>query len=161
MILKLNDSRCLVKNRFDIKIKVLYALELETNSKYDFYKKIYKNHLMLWNGFKERYPRKEKFEHFDISFKNTLNDIKTNGFSPEISTVPVDMNFYPTNGAHRIAACILYKKPIYINMVFDRSNVFFDERYFLIKGVSKDIIDKVNLSYKYFIDGHYKTFKHK
>jgi|TARA_R110001592_G_scaffold363338_1_gene684354 hypothetical protein len=113
-MVKTIDSKELIRHtRFDLIIKYLYANSMIKNYDTDFFRKIYKEHLRLWNGFKEyNNPDKNSFEKFDQYFKDIIESIKTNGFDSNISTVPTQDDFFILNGAHRTAACIALEKEI-------------------------------------------------
>ena len=90
--------------RFDLVLKYLYAKSIINNYKTDFYKEMYKEHLRLWNGFREYdNPNKCTFEAFDEEFKKIIESIKEGGFNSEISKVPLLEDQYLVNGAHRVA----------------------------------------------------------
>lgn len=124
-----------LRNRFDILIKFLYAKSLEMNTEVDVFKEIYYEHLRVWNNFQEHYPRKVCFDDYDLTFKSILESIKYDKFDWGKSPIPVNNN-HPTNGAHRIAACILYHKPI--NIVESKDTIqIWDENFFRKKGLKE------------------------
>ena len=100
-------------NRFDVLFKYLYGLSLERSWDTDYYRKMYRHHLEVWNNFSE-YDNAEKnfFESFDSSFQELLQDVKAHGFDSEKSSVPVSDDKYLLNGAHRLAACLVYNEKI-------------------------------------------------
>ena len=57
-----NPIDLLTYKRFDVPIKYMYASNLSSN----FYKNAYKEHLRVWNNFREGTPNKNGFEDFDI-----------------------------------------------------------------------------------------------
>lgn len=143
MIVRLLDILPLVKNRFDVKIKYLYARDLESGITDSIFKDIYKEHLRVWNGFYEKDPLKTSFNEFDKSFKRTLKSIKEDGFVEHESLIPVDLEtWYPVNGAHRLAACILYNKPVYLKLG-DHPCERYNESFFRKRGLSEEIISIV------------------
>ena len=57
--------------RFDLVLKYLYAKSIVKGYKTEFFKEMYKEHLRLWNGFREYdNPNKCTFEAFDDEFKS-------------------------------------------------------------------------------------------
>jgi len=110
---KINPIDLVTYNRFDLMAKLLYASYREQNIKCDYAKKLYKEHLNLWNGFKEyNNPNKQSFESFQTVFDNILDDIKESGFNNTISKVPISSDISFLNGAHRVAACLMHNKDI-------------------------------------------------
>ena len=92
-------------NRFDLPIKNLFLKFFDRNIDCNFGEEIYKEHLRLWNGFKEyNNPKKNTFEDFKNDFINIYKDMKTNNFDWEKSPIVIDNNKYLLNGAHRTAA---------------------------------------------------------
>lgn len=136
----------LVPNRFDIKIKYLYANALDRNLNIEIYKEIYYEHLLAWNGFKEydKYGNcvKNKFEDFDSEFKEILFDIKSNGFDSERSLIPI-FNYYPLNGAHRIASALLYNKTVTCKNFRPHYFEYWNEEFFTINKPIKKVSIKI------------------
>lgn len=93
--------------RFDLPIKYLYAKAIVENWQTGFYKEMYKEHLRVWNGFKEYdKPQKNTFEAFVNDFKALIDSMQTTGFDSNISLVPVEDSKYILNGSHRVAAAM-------------------------------------------------------
>jgi len=100
-------------NRFDVLFKYLYGLSLERSLDTDYYHKMYRHHLEVWNNFSENdNAGKSSFESYDSSFQELLQDVKAHGFDSERSSVPVSDDKYLLNGAHRLAACLVYNEKI-------------------------------------------------
>ena len=98
-------------NRFDLSMKYLYAEYRDRNINSDFGLNLYKEHLRLWNGFKEyNRPEKNTFEAFKNEFDEILDSIKENGFDGNKSKISIDSNNELLNGSHRTTACTLYNK---------------------------------------------------
>jgi len=99
--------------RFDLVLKYLYAKSIVKGYKTDFFKEMYKEHLRLWNGFREYdNPNKCTFEAFDDEFKSIIKSIQEGGFNPEISKIPMLEDKYLVNGAHRVAAALACDKEV-------------------------------------------------
>ncbi len=98
-------------NRFDLPMKYLYAKFREYNIKSKFGLNIYKEHLSVWNGFKEyNRPEKNTFEAFKLEFDNILDSIKNSGFDGNRSKIVIDSNNKLLNGSHRTVGCTLHNK---------------------------------------------------
>ena len=99
-------------NRFDLPMKYLYAEYRDKNINCNFGLDLYKEHLRLWNGFKEyNRPEKNTFDAFKIEFDSILDSIKVDGFDSKKSKITIDLNNELLNGSHRTTACTLYNQP--------------------------------------------------
>lgn len=106
-------KKLLTPFRFDVAIKYLYAKSIIEAYKTDYFKEMYKEHLKIWNGFKEYdNPNKTSFEAFDKEFKSIIKSMETNGFDAKISKIPVQDSKYILNGAHRVAAAMALNKQV-------------------------------------------------
>ena len=104
-----NPNDLLTYKRFDVVIKYLYASNLSS----DYYKNAYKEHLKVWNNFREGSPRKKGFEEFDNAFQHIINNTVD-------EPVPVNREGHIANGAHRLAAALYHQKPINVRDTFRR-----------------------------------------
>jgi len=113
-IAEIDPLNLLSFRKIDIVPKYLFAKSyLNKQNAWD--EQIYKNHLWLWNNFKENSGEdKKKYSDFVSSFKSTIDSIEELGFNPTSSIIPVSINNTPLNGSHRIAAAIALKKPVFI-----------------------------------------------
>ena len=99
--------------RFDIAIKYLYGLSLKQGWNTNYYRNMYSRHIKIWNNYNEYdNPLKNSEADYLQSFATLLNSIKADGFKQDLPPVPICRNRYPLNGAHRIAACMLYDKDV-------------------------------------------------
>jgi len=115
---------------------------------------IYAEHLRVWNNFIEKEPYKNSLVTFIDSFDNLLDNVANMGFDTHISRLPVlkkDYGWKALNGAHRIAACLLYhpqEKLVchsirkYFNSIDDVS-----WHYFKTLGLNKRYLDAMALQY--------------
>ena len=88
----------------------------------------YTEHLRVWNGFKELCDDKDPImndfyksckpknstEDFLASYHNLIDSLGNYGFNPSKSSIPVDVNGFLINGAHRLASIIVLSQPICI-----------------------------------------------
>jgi hypothetical protein len=134
----INPKDLLTHKRFDIAIKYLYASNLSS----DYYKKAYREHLDIWNGFYEKNPRKSGFEDFDNTFKSIINNVVD-------EPVPVNNEGHIANGAHRLAAALYHQRPINTRNTNDNENypIECDYRFFIKKGLSQAILKRAALEY--------------
>jgi glycosyltransferase involved in cell wall biosynthesis len=137
--------------RFDLIIKYLYADSIIKNYKTDFFKSIYKEHLRIWNGFKEYdNPNKNTFESFDKEFKLIIESLKKTGFDSDISLIPIVENKYMVNGAHRVGAALALGKNVLCRNSTNISDGQKDCSWlncFKPMGMTEDISDIVAIEY--------------
>ena len=102
----------LTKHRFDIAAKTLYGRHHTKNVKCDWAKEVYLEHLRVWNNFNEIRPPKATPDEFVEHFGNILDSFKERGFiDSEENRIPLSQHS-PLNGAHRVAAGIVYDMPV-------------------------------------------------
>jgi hypothetical protein len=133
-----NPIDLLTHKRFDVPIKYMYASNLSSN----FYKNAYKEHLRVWNNFREGTPNKNGFEDFDNAFKSIINSVVD-------EPVPVNNEGHLANGAHRLAAALYHQRPINTRNTKSNENypILADYKYFAKKGLSQTIMKRTALEY--------------
>ena len=134
----MNPNDLLTHKRFDVVVKYMYAKNLSS----EFYKSVYKEHLRIWNGFKEGNPKKNGFEEFDNAFKSIINNTVD-------EPVPVNPDGHIANGAHRLAAALYHQRPINTRSTNSDENypIEADYRVFLNKGLHKHMLQRTALEY--------------
>jgi len=109
----IDAKQLLTPYRFDVAVKYMYAKSIVEGFKTDYFKDAYKEHLKVWNGFKEYdNPNKTTFEAFDNEFKSIIKSIENKGFDATVSKVPIQDSKYILNGAHRVAAAMALNKQV-------------------------------------------------
>ena len=133
-----NPIDLLTHKRFDVPIKHMYASNLSS----DFYKNAYKEHLKVWNNFREGNPKKRGFADFDNSFKSIIDNVVD-------EPVPVNAEGHVANGAHRLAAALYHKRPINTRNTNHDENYHIecDYKFFIEKGLSQSILKRTALEY--------------
>jgi len=102
----------LTKHRFDIGAKTLYGRHHTKSVKCDWAKEVYLEHLRVWNNFNEINPPKATPDEFVEHFDTILDSFKKHGFiDSEENRIPLSQHS-PLNGAHRVAAGIVYDIPV-------------------------------------------------
>lgn len=133
-----NPIDLLTYKRFDVPIKHMYASNLSS----DFYKSAYKEHLKVWNNFREGTPRKNGFADFDNAFKSIIDNIVD-------EPVPVNDEGHIANGAHRLAAALYHRRPINTRKTNQNENNYIesDYKFFIDRGLSQSIVKRTALEY--------------
>ena len=133
-----NPIDLLTHKRFDVPIKYMYASNLSS----DFYKNAYKEHLKVWNDFREGNPKKRGFADFDNSFKSIIDNVVD-------EPVPVNAEGHVANGAHRLAAALYHKRPINTRNTNHDENYHIecDYKFFIKMGLSKSVLKRTALEY--------------
>jgi hypothetical protein len=133
--------------RFDIPAKTLFARAILDDNTSLYPQNLYLEHLRVWNGFFEDFPRKTCKEDYISSFHEIIAAHKTNSFVHNRSPIPMSTSGHATNGSHRIASAIIQGKGV----LFDQSHVhqtqIFDFRHFRYKGLSETYLDSMALEY--------------
>jgi hypothetical protein len=146
-----NAIDLLTRFRFDVVLKYLYAKSIVQNYNTDSFKEMYKEHLRLWNGFREYdNPNKCTFEAFDEEFKKIIKSFTEGGFNPEISKIPILEDKYIVNGAHRMAAALATNTQVETrpaNMPHDGQKDCSWMSHFSALGLSEEICDRVVVEY--------------
>jgi|TARA_R100000081_G_C4820523_1_gene179481 glycosyltransferase involved in cell wall biosynthesis len=90
-------------NRFDLPIKTMFLKDC--NRGIAFGEELYKEHLRLWNGFKEyNNPDKNTYEKFRDAFLQMESDMRNGDFDWKRSPIVIDSHNHLLNGSHRTAA---------------------------------------------------------
>jgi FkbM family methyltransferase len=134
-------------DRFDLIPKLLYASFRESCIDSPWARNLYKAHLEAFNGLHEGDGSgKSGLEAFLTAFDTLLDSLKDAGFNPEQSLVPLDRNGVVIDGAHRVAACMLFDIPVE-TLQFDMQSNNYNYEYFLQKGLDPDLCDAIALKY--------------
>jgi hypothetical protein len=148
--------------RFDVTAKTIYARHKEKSVENVWAKYVYEHHLNVWGGFTEKSPRKNCIEDFYNSFNDVLVNIKQNGFDSSISKLPITKTGELLNGSHRLAASIIYNKPVKCR-ISDESegqincsaNYFKHKKDIISTGLAPEIADAMALEYIMLKDSTY------
>ncbi len=152
--------------RFDIMAKYIYAVHHELNVQSDWAVRLYDEHLHVWNNRKEccptdifhyycakEYVAKDGIESYLRTFNTLLNSIKTDGLDTDKSIVPIGNDRSLIDGAHRVACCLVYGRPVTCEVFRDRggyaasSGMFRNKRNFVRTGLSEKYLDDMALAY--------------
>ncbi len=140
----------LTHTRFDVIIKYMYAKSILEGYNTTIFQNIYKEHLRIWNNFKEYdKPEKNTFEAFDNVFKQLIEEIKCNGFNDTISKIPVVFEKYILNGSHRLASALATDKDVYTTegVVGRDGQLDCGYKFFENLGLNPDYADRTAIEY--------------
>jgi len=135
--------------RFDLVPKFLYASYKEAKLKTDFAVDIYKEHLRVWNGFKEYdNPYKNTFEKFKECFDNLIASMRESGFDKNYP-VPTTPEGHLLNGSHRTAAAYITNSTLRTQKTTEPSAGQLDcgSAFFRNLGLGKKHLDFIALEY--------------
>lgn len=142
-----NPTDLLCAARFDVIVKYIYALHHDIGASTNWASEMYSQHLKAFGGFIEGdYSGKRSLEAYKHCFANILDAIADQGFDKKKGLVPIDNNSVIIDGAHRLSACLYYKKPISC-VTFNHEANIYDYEYFLTRGFKHDFADSVALQY--------------
>jgi FkbM family methyltransferase len=109
----LKPHQLLSYKRFDLMAKYLYAKHRELSISNPWAVNLYEAHMRVYNGCCEGDgSEKNSIDDYISSFNEILDSINENGFDDRISLVPIDQNNVIIDGAHRVAACLLFNKDV-------------------------------------------------
>lgn len=133
--------------RFDVPAKVIYAKHRNWGVKGDWSLRIYDEHIRVFNGYDERDGTGKKgLEMFLNAFDAVIDSIRTIGFDSSTSVIPISAQGDLLEGAHRLAACLVFNKTI-STVKFDFKPWIYDYRFFLNRGLSIEAADSIALEY--------------
>lgn len=147
----LNASDLICPQRFDIMAKYVYGYykkhAIESFWAFD----LYAEHVRVWNNFHEGLPRKTCLADFITSFDQLLQDVANNHFKSESCNLPVmqkTVGWKALNGAHRIAAYLLYcpEKKIACHAIRKYLNSF-EADWTIFKKMNPHFLDAMALTY--------------
>lgn len=127
---------CLVSHRrFDIMAKFIYGWLKENRISCDWGLRLYDEHIRVFNNYDEGDGSEKKgIEAFTQAFDETLKSIKENGFDERITLIPVGRNNEPLDGAHRLAAALIYNKNVK-TVSFNEAEVNYNYTFFTDRGL--------------------------
>lgn len=145
---QLDPLQLVTPERFDIVAKHLYARHRAEGIQCDWARELYQAHISAFSDgtFREGDGQKNSIEDYFRSFDATLDSIRAKGFDAGETLVPVGRNHVIIDGAHRVAACLLHRKPVDC-LIFDREANRFDAGFFLAKGLPPAHADALAIEY--------------
>jgi hypothetical protein len=85
-------------------------------------------------------PKNSK-EDFLKSYHNLIDNLRDYGFNPSKSSIPVDVNGFLINGAHRLASSIVLSQSVCVQHLSYKKDFTFDYKFFLSRGLQKSVIE--------------------
>lgn len=121
--------------RLDIIAKYIYAWFIENKIKSDWGLKLYDEHIRVLNNYEEGDGSGKKgLSNYLSSFHSTLESMKEKGFNSDESLIPIGENRIPLDGAHRIAAALLYDQKVKtVTIKQDEPN--YNDSFFVDRGL--------------------------
>ena len=124
-------------NRFDVIAKYLYAKWQLSGIDSDWHRRIYLDHIGVFNGFFEADgSRKHGEQGFADAFDGVIASIADHGFDAGLSRIPVAANGELTNGAHRLAASLAVGCNVFIEDAAEQTAYIYDYRWFQRRGLA-------------------------
>jgi hypothetical protein len=146
-VVDLNPLSVINSNRIDIIAKYIFAKSLVENKNVDWAKEVYAEHLRAFNNFHEAdSSNKTSLEDYISAFDSVINSIKSKGFDPDISIVPLSQNGVAIDGGHRVAASMLFNAPIKAAFI-KRNDPIYDWNFFSKKGLDEKYLDYLTFEY--------------
>ncbi len=138
----------LTPDRFDLPAKLLYARHRAAGVGSDFARRVYAAHIAAFSHgtCTEGDGRKHNLGDYFAAFDHLLDDIKTRGFDPERTLVPLGRECVLIDGGHRAAACLLHQRPI-ATLSFDVAANRFGSEFFARRGLAPEFADACAIEY--------------
>lgn len=137
-------------NRIDLVVKYYYIECREKNQNLDFAKELYEKHIEAFSDgtFSEQGNlSKNSIEKYIEVFDNLIDDFKENGFSSDISIIPIGKNYELLDGSHRTACAAYFNQKIKVirfpNLSVDYGFKFFKRRLldeFYLDFIAKEFV---------------------
>ena len=144
-VLEKVKARTLLKpQRFDLFAKLYYIRNITSDPANA--TKVYQAHIKAFNpdGREPGRDDKDGVEDFVAAFDEIIEEFKSRDFDDTVSVVPVDKNGVILDGGHRVAALAFFDREVTIARFDDvESKCEFDYRYFLDRGLSWSICDRI------------------
>lgn len=117
-LIKAQDVNCaplslITSRRFDAMAHYIYAKHWSLNIKSNWATELYEATLRVVNGHYEQYPKKLDFQDYLTAFHTVLQAMKSGTFNWHASPVTADLFDDLGNGAHRVAAALVYGSPVH------------------------------------------------
>jgi len=135
--------KLLTCKRFDVPAKHIYARCRDAGIDSDWYKRLYLDHIRVFNGFFEKDGSGKCGKNgFINSFDSLLESVRLKGFDGSHTVVPLCRDFSVYEGAHRAVACLLYGSEVDCAR-FDIEPIAYDHEWFRVKGLSETWLDAI------------------
>lgn len=145
-----NPYEFISSSRFDILIKVLYAYNFVNGNTNFFLCDLYIEHIRAFNQFVEAdNSNKVGKDAFINNFNNVITSIQKYGYNKS-TYIPVDNNYLPFDGAHRIAIACVFNNKIPVFQLKQKLAERYDYEFFKNRGLQEYYIDYVATKYAQF-----------
>lgn len=145
MVKSVDPFTLLDSRRFDLLAKYIYAKYRDLKVRSNWHCRLYLDHVKVFNGFIESDGSgKSGKDGFLAIFDAVLDNIKNNGFDGGQTYIPVARGNLIQDGAHRVAACLLYSKSP-VCAFFEVQGALYDFQWFRGKGLSEKWLDAMAL----------------
>ena len=139
----------LCPERLDLTAKIAYIEARENGADMGFARELYRKHI---EAFSEGYytepgdENKNSLDKFFSVFDDLIDDVKTGGFDPEKSLIPVGRDNIILDGAHRTACAIYFDKTVTV-IRFPQFAVNFNYSYFRERRLSEEMLQYMAVKY--------------
>jgi len=133
--------------RFDLMAKYIYARHREAGISSRWAYDLYGSHEKAFNNYDEKDGSGKKgVQDFVDSFHRTLDSIKRHGFKSDETAVPVSTRNNLIDGAHRVAACLCYDRPVTL-LRFNFEGWYYPYDFFRQRGLAEGYLDAMAYEY--------------
>ena len=152
-----NAKDLIVSERIDLIAKLLYVRARCENLQTNYFTDLYKATIESFSDgtfLEPGNPAKNSFSKYIEEFDRIISSVKSHGFDPNKSIVPIGENGSIIDGAHRVAACAYFGEEINV-LKINGANVVYDINYF-----KKKLLDNAFLSFSMYEYAKTKTDIH-
>lgn len=149
------SNKFLHRARLDVCAKHAYARLIGQSPHLEWAIKVYTSCLMAVNGGREAKPTKHNVDDFVRHFHVVLQSIKHDGWRADKEGIPIapEDKFLILNGAHRLAACILYRvTPIFYTNNKKSWRPLYTQSTLRASGLPVEILDYIIMEYVRLVD---------
>ena len=140
------SSSFIVKNRFDLIVKYIYANNYIKNRDTKFPEELYLSHIEVFNNYKEPDGSKTSKEDFILNFHLIIDSIINYGFNANKSILPVGKQGSFIEGSHRLGTALALNQSVPF-VRFDFQDFCFDYEYFSSRGLHQTYMDYIAHNY--------------
>lgn len=142
-IFEIDANELILSQRIDLMAKIEYINFKEKNINCDFAKELYIKHIEAFsNGTytEPGTPEKNSINKYLKEFDNMIDEIKTNGFNPAKSLIPIGKNNEILDGSHRTSISAYFNKKVTV-IKFNSLTRNYNYKFFKDRLLDEDYTD--------------------
>lgn len=149
-ILDINARELLSPNRFDVYAKLLYIDHKVKGVDISYAMNVYKKHIDVITGYtfsEYGQPNKDSFEKYVECFNKLIDTFQKGGYDPSLSLIPVDADYVPIDGSHRVSCAVYFNQKIRVVKFVDYRRSAFSSQWFKEHHLLETIQNSISLEF--------------